>query len=254
MFEELFRGQFGGAQFGGAQFGGFSGFGGFGGPRKAPTLKQNLSLTLEEFYMGCTKTVRVSRQIGNHDTDVKTFHVKIEPGYHDGIKLRYANDGHQLPGMTPGDLLFVLQEKPHSTFKRQNKNNLVYTAEISLKHALLGAKLVIPMLNGKKEEVNVAHVIEPNFVKTVRGLGMPIHGYNGSFGDLIIQFKILFPKELSEAKKKEVAAVFDGVEFVKSGPSVLEAVAEKFRFGLEALKPLVSWLFVLFIFIWMGRR
>lgn len=45
IFEELFRGQFG------------AGF----GQRKGPTLKHVLSLSLEELYKGCTKSVRVKR-------------------------------------------------------------------------------------------------------------------------------------------------------------------------------------------------
>jgi DnaJ-class molecular chaperone len=45
IFEEFFRGQFG------------AGF----GMQKGPPLKQVISLTLEELYTGCMKTVRVSR-------------------------------------------------------------------------------------------------------------------------------------------------------------------------------------------------
>lgn len=158
--------------------------------------------------------------------------------------------------MIPGDLLFIVQEKSHETFKRQNKHDLIYIANISLKHALLGAKIEIPMLDGRKEAINIPHVIEPNFVKTVHGLGMPRAGYQGSYGDLLINFNILFPKELSEAKKKEVEKVFQDVEFKQSGPGVLQATAEKFRIGLESVKPIFTWLLLMFFFLWVssGRR
>lgn len=156
--------------------------------------------------------------------------------------------------MTPGDILFVIQEQPHRTFKRVNKHNLSYTANISLKHALLGTKLDIVMLNGKTETINIPHVIEPNFVKTVRGLGMPITGYPGSYGDLLIHFNILFPRELSEHKKKEVETVFEGVEFQKSGPGIMDAIAEKFRFGFATFKPLLQSLLVFLFCIWMMSR
>lgn len=159
--------------------------------------------------------------------------------------------------MIPGDILFIVQEKPHECFKRQNKHNLVYTADISLKHALLGLKLEIPMLNGKTEVVNIPHVIEPNFVKTAQGLGMPIAGYQGNYGDLLIHFNILFPVELSDQKKKEIDRVFQGVEFRQSGPTVFEAVAEKFRIGFNNLKPIITWFLLIFFFMWAssgGRR
>jgi DnaJ-class molecular chaperone len=156
--------------------------------------------------------------------------------------------------MLPGDLLFVIEEKPHTIFKRQNKHNLSYTVDISLKHALLGAKLEIPLLNGQKEFVNIPHVIQPDFVKTIRGRGMPIAGYSSSYGDLIINFNILFPKQISDDKRKEVERVFDGVDFVSSGPGVLEAVAGSLRDKLDSIRPLMSWIFLLFLFLWMGRR
>lgn len=156
--------------------------------------------------------------------------------------------------MVPGDLLFIIEEKPHEVFKRQSKHNLVYTANISLKHALLGAQLEIPLLNGQKESVNIPHVIQPDFVKTIRGRGMPIAGYNGSYGDLVINFNILFPKQISGDKRKEVERVFDGVDFVSSGPGVLKAAVGNLKDKLEPLRPLLSWMFLIFLFLWMGRR
>lgn len=49
--------------------------------------------------------------------------------------------------MIPADIVFILKEKPHPFFKRE-KDNLIYSADITLKQALCGVKLSIPTLDG----------------------------------------------------------------------------------------------------------
>jgi DnaJ-class molecular chaperone len=49
--------------------------------------------------------------------------------------------------MSKGDVSFILQEKTHDVFKRE-KSNLIYTASISIKDALIGANLKIPLITG----------------------------------------------------------------------------------------------------------
>lgn len=49
--------------------------------------------------------------------------------------------------MLPGDINFVIREKPHELFKRE-KEHLIYDCPISIKHALLGLSLKIKLING----------------------------------------------------------------------------------------------------------
>lgn len=56
------------------------------------------------------------------------------------------------PGVEPGDLIFVVKEKPHAFFKRE-KENLIYSASINLLQALRGVKLSLPLLSGESREV-----------------------------------------------------------------------------------------------------
>jgi DnaJ-class molecular chaperone len=115
---------------------------------------------------------------------VESINVEIKPGYHDGIKITFANRGDEVHGisfmlshclslgffffflvfflfymyflsllafshlgLSKGDVTFVLSELPHDLYKRE-KSNLVYTTAISIKDALLGPQLKIPLISG----------------------------------------------------------------------------------------------------------
>lgn len=52
-----------------------------------------------------------------------------------------------MPGLSKGDVTFVLTELPHALYKRE-KSNLVYTTNISIKDALLGPTLKVPLMTG----------------------------------------------------------------------------------------------------------
>ena len=43
----------------------------------------------------------------------------------DEEQIRFSGEGDQEPGLEPGDVVIVLDEKPHSTFKRAGQG--VYT-------------------------------------------------------------------------------------------------------------------------------
>jgi len=238
IFEELFRG-------GGFNF----------GPRKSPPLQKEIPLTLEEFYTGCTKRVKVTRQIHGR-ADVKIFPVKIEPGYGDGMKLKYSNEGNEFERMVPGDLIFILRQSAPHKFQRTQNGDLIYVVDVSLKHALLGIHLEFPFLDGTTKKVDLRGPIEPKYVHTLRGAGMPSpNGY--LHGDMMIQFNILFPKDLSQAKRDEVAKVFDGVEFAPSSPGVMDRIGTAFTWFVKRFQPLFMIIFLFFVFTWFagtGRR
>jgi DnaJ-class molecular chaperone len=100
FFAEMFRS-------GGGFGGGFASNGG-----KSPTIKRYLQVTLEELYNGCNKKLEVCshfvinvaflilqlRTRTGHGETIQSMNVEIKPGYHDGIKLTYANRGDELYG------------------------------------------------------------------------------------------------------------------------------------------------------------
>ncbi len=216
LFRELFEngGGFSAASFGGSG-GGFhdtagftSMFGGNRRMRKQPDTEVNLNLELEELYRGVTKKLKISKNVVNADgttsREDKIHHVEIKPGYKAGTKIRYTGAGGESVGYYPADVVFIVNEKPHSRFKR-DRDNLEYTQKITLADALAGTVVQVKGLDEKKYQLDSTNdVITPNTVKTIAGAGMPISKRPGERGDLIIRFEIQFPRYLSSEKKRKV--------------------------------------------------
>lgn len=70
----------------------------------------------------------------------KVLEVYVEPGMKHGSKIVFPGEADAKPGMEPGDMIFVVQEKEHPKFKRQGIN-LVYQHHITLREALCGCKV-----------------------------------------------------------------------------------------------------------------
>lgn len=47
----------------------------------------------------------------------KVLEVHIDKGMSDGQKIVFNGEGDQEPGLEPGDIVIVLDEKPHDKYK-----------------------------------------------------------------------------------------------------------------------------------------
>lgn len=66
----------------------------------------------------------------------------------DGQKITFNGEGDQEPGLEPGDVMIVLDQKEHPVFQRQD-NNLIMKMNIKLVEALCGFSRTIEMLDGR---------------------------------------------------------------------------------------------------------
>lgn len=123
----------------------------------------------------------------------KILEVHIEPGMKDGQRIVFRGEGDQEPDVVPGDVIFVVDEKPHSTFKRRG-DDLIYDYEVDLLTALAGGEFYIKHVSGEYLKVVIipGEVIGPNSIKVVEGKGMPIQKLGG-YGNLFIKFTVKFP-------------------------------------------------------------
>lgn len=96
--------------------------------------------------------------------------------------------------------MFIIDEKPHSVFKRDG-NDLVVTQKISLVEALTGYTAQITTLDGRTLTVPVNSVINPSYEEVVKGEGMPIPKEPSRKGNLRIKFNIKFPTRLTSEQK-----------------------------------------------------
>jgi len=139
------------------------------------------------------------------------------------MTIKWDGEVDERPGYLPWDLIFILEEKSHPLFRRE-RDDLHYSRNITLRDALLGVKLSIPRLSEKMPVLQVGvERIEPGFKEMIKGAGMPSRKYPGSFGDLYVNFNILFPKTLSTQNKKDIQRVFEKVTFQNGDQGVTQA-------------------------------
>jgi len=195
--------------------GGMHGMGGMGRrkPKQSAPVQHNLYCSLEELYNGTAKKMRVTRKRLNADgqtthDEEKILEIRVKKGWKAGTKITFEKEGDELPDVIPADIQFVLEEKPHSRFKREG-NDLVYRHRVKLKDALLGTRVEVLTLDERRLAIPINRVISPNYTHRVSGEGMPISKTNGEKkGDLLITFDIEFPNQLTEKQKQAISEAF----------------------------------------------
>ncbi|OJJ47829.1 hypothetical protein ASPZODRAFT_63842 [Penicilliopsis zonata CBS 506.65] len=125
----------------------------------------------------------------------KVLHVHVDKGVKNGHKIEFRGEGDQMPGVLPGDVVFEIEQKPHSRFQRKD-DDLFYSAEIDLLTALAGGVINIEHLDERWLTVTIApgEVITPGSIKVIKGQGMPSFRHH-DFGNLYIQFGVKFPEK-----------------------------------------------------------
>lgn len=133
----------------------------------------------------------------------KTLEVHIEKGAADGKRYTFAGESDEVPDVEAGDVIVEIQVEHHKLFIRKGAD-LVYKATITLIEALTGFTLDIVHLDGRQIRVNSkpGEVIKPNQLKTVKELGLPFFESPFRFGNLYINFDILFPNNIDENQAK----------------------------------------------------
>jgi len=171
--------------------------------QKAPAVTSDLPCTLEDLFLGAEKKIKISRKTydkkGFMTPLEKILDVKLMPGWKGGTKITFAGEGDEVVGSQPGDLVFVVVEKPHPVFTR-NLNDLVVNKKVTLLEALTGATVSCTLLDGKKFELEIKEVIKPGQKQVVPKEGF-VSSRDASRGDLIFVFEVTFPLYLTPNDK-----------------------------------------------------
>lgn len=177
---------------------------------QARPIVHELFLSLEEFAIGCTKKMKIATKVygdgdGEHPvavlerTEEQIVSVEVPAGAKDGTRLVVPFAGNKTPGIIPGDVIFVIREREHAVFSRDDENNLIYKARISLQEALTGCDILIQLPCGEILNLGTTDVISHGTCKQIPGKGMPRGG--GNRGDLFVLFSVIFPVNLTEEQK-----------------------------------------------------
>lgn len=154
-----------------------------------------LHLDLKEVYQSHQRTLTVNG---------KNIRLTIPAGVKNGQVIKIKGHGGQgVNGGPTGDLNITFTIENHSKFKR-DEDNLHIDVDLDLYIALLGGDITIDTFNCKVKLAIQPETQNGTKVK-LKGKGFPVYKKEGEFGDLIITFQLILPKNLSE-KEKELFA------------------------------------------------
>lgn len=78
----------------------------------------------------------------------KFLEVHIDKGMKGGQTIQFRGESDQSPTAEPGDVVIVIEEKPHERFRRQ-ENDLIIDVEVDLLTALAGGQIAIKHLDDR---------------------------------------------------------------------------------------------------------
>ena len=126
--------------------------------------------------------------------------VQIPPGIHDGQAVRVRGEGEPGEDGAPrGDLHCYVRVKPHEFLQRRG-NDLYCPMPISFTQAALGAKVEVPMLNGRGQ-LTIPPGTQSGQVFRMRNKGLP-DLRTGALGDEFVQVIVETPSKLNQRQKE----------------------------------------------------
>ncbi|CAF1455747.1 unnamed protein product [Rotaria sordida] len=173
-------------------------------------LYRNLEVSLENCYHGGTLDVTLTRRVmlvdGTSTTPQKVVPITIDRGCLPGTQILLEAEGDQYSDGTSSDLILIIRDQQHPHFRRENID-LIYKATIILAEALTGTTLYIQQLDGRQLEVPINEIVTPGFKQRISNEGMPSTSNPGTYGDLIIEFEVQYPNQLSPEEKVQLKQI-----------------------------------------------
>ncbi|KAG2387249.1 hypothetical protein C9374_001581 [Naegleria lovaniensis] len=182
--------------------------------------------SLKELYTGCIKRKTFIRKtFVNHQSlgMVVEKWVEIPRGTKHHARIVFKGEGEFDDRWSEsGDLIFVVEQKvsPNDVLERVgfDQEHLKMVHRISLKDSLTleEVNIVVDIFGLKKLNVKVDNrnnVISPQYYHVIHNEGMPME--DGTFGDLVISFKIEFPK-LSSEQWQQVISILSNDDSVEN--------------------------------------
>ena len=141
--------------------------------------------------------------------------VRIPAGVETGNYLTLRGEGNAGPrGGPPGDLLVVLEVKPHERFERQG-DDVVLEISISFPQAALGAEVEVPTLHGEAM-LEIPPGTQTGSVVTLKGMGLP-HLESEGRGDQLVRVRVWVPKRLTAEERARLEELRDSENLAPPG-------------------------------------
>lgn len=171
---------------------------------KPETITNVLEIDIKDIFEERQYPVKIERDIYKNKTKTKEeeiIYVSIPAGIDNREIILLKNKGHIYENSTQGDVKIIIKINNNTPFIRKGLD-LIYNKQITLKESLCGFEFVLEHLNGKIFRINnYTQVIYPNYQQKIKNLGIY---RNNTYGNLIINFIIEFPKEITTEQKKQL--------------------------------------------------
>jgi DnaJ-class molecular chaperone len=186
---DLFEGLFGGATGGRTGGGPFSGFRQRGrAAQKGADVAYRLKVAFEDAV--ALKPQRITL------ADGKTIDLKLPQGLEDGTKIRLGGKGSEGPGGR-GDAIVTIEIAPHRFYTREG-TNIRIELPVTLKEAVLGAKVKVPTPEGA---VMLTIPKGTTSGKVLRLKGRGFMGKDGTRGDQLVTVEVDVPPDDAELQR-----------------------------------------------------
>ena len=130
-----------------------------------------------------------------------TVKINVPAGVEDGNYLTLRGQGNAGPrGGHSGDLIVIIEEKPHEVFKR-NGDDVILDLAIGFPDLVLGIRIDVPTLDGMVK-LTIPASTQPNTMLRIAGKGIG-HLKGGGFGDQYVRVNVHVPKDV-QGKEKEL--------------------------------------------------
>jgi DnaJ-class molecular chaperone len=193
---DLFEGLFGAAQSARGRGGGPSGFRPRSrGPQKGADIGYRLQVPFVDAVTLAPQRITLA--------DGKTIDLKLPKGLEDGTRIRLAGKGEPGPGGN-GDALVTISVGPHPFYTRDG-TDIRLTLPMTLKEAVLGAKVKVPTPDGP---VMLSVPAGSSSGKVLRLKGRGFTDRSGKRGDQLVTLALDVPAD--DAELKEFAERWSG--------------------------------------------
>jgi DnaJ-class molecular chaperone len=193
---DLFEGLFGAAQ---AGRGGAGPFSGFRQRARPPQKGADIAYRLKVPFIDAVtlKPQRITL------ADGKTIDLKLPQGLEDGTKIRLSGKGQEGPGGR-GDAIVTIEIEPHRFFTRDG-SNIRLELPVTLKEAVLGAKVKVPTPEGP---VMLTVPKGTSSGKVLRLKGRGFMAKDGKRGDQLVTVEVDVPS--NDPALQQFAEQWDG--------------------------------------------
>ncbi|XP_074228715.1 dnaJ homolog subfamily B member 13 isoform X2 [Camelus bactrianus] len=152
----------------------FGGLRGRGVKKQDPPIERDLYLSLEDLFFGCTKKIKISRRVLNEDgyssiIKDKILTIDVKPGWRQGTRITFEKEGDQGPNIIPADIIFIVKEKLHPRFRREN-DNLFFVYSIPLGKALTCCTVEVKTLDDRLLNIPINDIVHPKLLLILASL------------------------------------------------------------------------------------